>query len=270
MLESCHVCCCVPRVVISRLRLIHAHDAIVLALEVDWDKFAATFRWWALSPLSRALPSSKLQLSLHLLLGNFSLITVLILQLCQSEHSFAIWDAFSHLRTLLLHTYAVIASWKTYIVGIDWHSHVHLGLVVVIIDRFDGIFGALRLTYLNADFMHVIHLGRLSLVHEGLLIIIFAISREDLLRNYFSSLVMRDDRINFRIKRSHWYILLPPWRWLSRYLNLFIFAFQAWRWNLILFLMYNWFSCDYVLEWREIGFHSLDLTWWLLLLSSLL
>ena len=76
---------------------------------------------------------------------------------------------------------------------------MHLGLVVVIIDRFDGIFGALRLTYLNADFMHVIHLSRLCLVHEGLLIIIFAISREDLLRDYFSSLVVRDDRINFRV-----------------------------------------------------------------------
>ena len=171
MLESSHVCCCVPRVIISRLRLIHAYDAIILALEVDWDKFAATFRWGALSPLPRALPSSKLQLSLHLLLGDFSLTTVLIVQFCQSEHSFTIWDAFDHLRTLLLHTYAVIASWETYIVGIDWHSHVHFTCgIVVIIDGFDGIFGTLRLTYLNADFMHVIHVGRLCLVHEGLLI----------------------------------------------------------------------------------------------------
>ena len=199
MLETCHVSCCVPRVIISRLRLIHTHDAIVLALEVDWDKFTATFRWGALSPLPRALSSSKLQLSLHLLFGNFSLITMLILQFCKGKHSLTIWDAFGHLATLLFHTYAVIASWKTYIVGIDWHSHVHLGLVVVIIDRFDRIFGALRLTYLNADFMHVIHLSRLCLVHEGLLIIIFAISREDLLRNYFSSLVVWDDRINFRV-----------------------------------------------------------------------
>ena len=113
MLKSFHICCCVPRVVISRLRLIHTHDAVVLALEVDWDKFAATFRWRALSPLSRALPSSKLQLSLHLLLGDFTLITMLILQFCKGEHSFTIWDAFGHLRTLLLQTYAVIASWKT-------------------------------------------------------------------------------------------------------------------------------------------------------------
>ena len=195
---------------------------------------------------------------------------MLILQFCQSEHSFAIRDAFGHLRTLLLQTYAVIASWKTYIVGIDWHSHVHLGLVVIIINRFDRIFGALRLTYLNADFMHVIHLGRLCLVHEGLLIIIFAISREYLLRDYFSSLVVWDNWIYFRVQWSYWYILLPPWRWLSRYLNLVIFALQTWRWNLILFLMYNWFSCYDVLEWREISFHSLDRTWWLLLLSSLL
>ena len=60
ILETSHVRIVHPRDIISRLRLVHAYNAIVLALKVDRDKLAASVRWGALSPLSRALPSRHL------------------------------------------------------------------------------------------------------------------------------------------------------------------------------------------------------------------
>ena len=172
MLEAGHVRCCHPRAIISSLRLVHTYGAIILALEVDWDKFTTSVRWRALSPLSRALLSSDLQLFIYFFLCKLlSFLAVLILQLCQCKHSFAIRNAFGHLAPLLLHTYAIIAWLEAQIVGIDWHSHVHItnGIVVVKLEllAIDKIFRTLSLTQLNANFMHVV---RLCLIHEGLLV----------------------------------------------------------------------------------------------------
>ena len=155
---------------------------------------------------------------------------MLILQFCQCKHSFAIWNAFSHLTPLLLHTYAIVARLEAHIVCIDWHGHVQItsGIVLKLL-AIDKIFWALRLTKLNANFMHFVHVVRLCLIHEGLLIRIqfFAFcSTQDLLWNNISGLLVRDYRINFWIHWSHRNI--PTGRLLARYEILRARAIRAW------------------------------------------